>query len=113
MTYTQIEPVRPAITGTTVTLTAAPAGGDAIRPGSFLIVNNGSASAITLTLNMGRGYKGYTITSPTVSVAAGAEVLVGPFDADPFEQLTGTNQGYCTVDYSAVTTVTRASITTA
>lgn len=112
MAYTQLQPVRPVIGGAPLALTAAPAAGDAVRPGSFLIVNNGSGASITVTLSPGRTYRGYTISSEVVTVAAGVQSIIGPIDADPFEQLSGTDVGYCHVDYSAVTSVTRVSLAT-
>lgn len=111
MAYTQLAAANPSLTGATVALTAAPAAGDAVKPGSFLLVNNGSGSAVTVTLNIPRTYKGYAITSPTVSVLAGTQVAIGPIPSDPFVRIgTGTDDGFVRVDYSSVTSVTRANI---
>jgi hypothetical protein len=111
MAYTQVPASTPNIAGTTVTW-AAPSGsgagnGDAIPDGSTLLVNNASASPITITLNVAVTYEGYTITSPTVTVPATTILAIGPLNADPFGQQSGTDAGRVHVDYSSITTVTR------
>jgi hypothetical protein len=111
MAYTQVAPVTPTVAGAVATW-AAPAGvgagnGDAIPDGAFLLVNNASASPITLTLNVAINYEGLTITSPTVTVPATTIMAIGPFNQDPFGQLSGADKGYVHVDYSSITTVTR------
>lgn len=111
MAYTQVNAVSPSLTGAAIAY-AAPAGagagnGDAIPVGAKLLVKNGSGASITLTLNIPRTYQGYTISSPTVSVAAGAEVVIGPFPADPFGVTSGTDIDRVHVDYSSITSVTR------
>jgi hypothetical protein len=111
MAYTQVPAVSPSVTGAVVAW-AAPSGagagnGDALPDGSILLVNNASGASITLTLNVAVTYEGYTISSPTVVVAAGTIQAIGPLNQDPFGQLSGTDKGYVHVDYSSITTVTR------
>lgn len=112
MTYTQTLPVAPSMAGATVVYSAVPAGGLAVLPGSILLVKNGSGSAITLTLNVQKQYKGYTLTSPTISVAAGSESAIGPIPAEVHVIINpaNANNGFILVDFSAVTTVTAAVI---
>lgn len=112
MAYTQINSTTPTLTGTTVALTAPPGAGagngDAVPVGATLYVNNGSGSAITITLNIPRTYLGYVLTAPTISVPATSAMLIGPIPADPFGITSGTDVSRVHVDYSSVTTVTRA-----
>jgi hypothetical protein len=112
MAYTQTPPVAPTMAGTTVVYSAVPAGGLALLPGSILLVKNGAGSSITVTLNVatGKTYKGYTLTSPTVTVAAGAELAIGPLNGELHQIVNpaNANNGYILVDFSSVTTVTAA-----
>ncbi len=70
----------------------------------LLIVNNAAGSPITVTLNFGPGatIDGQTPTSRTVSVAAGATTIIGPFPPNLYNDATGN----VSVTYSAVTSVT-------
>jgi hypothetical protein len=112
MAYTQINATTPSLTGQTVTLTAPPGAGagngDALPAGSTLWVNNASGSSITVTLSIPRTYLGYAITSPTVTVPATTQMLIGPIPADPFGVTTGADVSRVHVDYSSITSVTRA-----
>lgn len=115
MTYTQTPPVAPTMAGTTTIVYAAvPAGGLAVLPGSILLIKNGSGSPITVTINVAalKKYKGYTITSPTVSVAAGAEVPLGPIPGELHQIVNpaDANNGYALIDFSSITSVTAAVI---
>jgi hypothetical protein len=112
MVYTQTPPVAPTMAGTVVTYSAVPAGGLAVLPGSILLVKNGSGSPITLTLNVQKTYKGYSLTSPTIVIAAGAEQAIGPIPAEVhvITNPANSNNGYILVDFSSVTTVTAAVI---
>jgi hypothetical protein len=115
MVYTQTPAVAPTMAGTTtIVYSAVPAGGLAVLPGSIVLVKNGSGSSITVTINVAalKKYKGYSITSPTVTVAAGAEVPLGPIPGELHQIINpaDANNGYVLLDFSAVTTVTAAVI---
>jgi hypothetical protein len=45
----------------------------------FLYVNNGGASALTVTLTISATVDGQPVSSKTVSVPAGARWIIGPF----------------------------------
>lgn len=96
---------RPQLSGTAVTYSAASAGGDTIgqTTGGSLRVKNGSAGTITVTVvTPGNTRYGQADPDIPVSVAAGAEVAIGPFpDALAVD-------GVISVTYSAVTSVTVA-----
>jgi hypothetical protein len=110
MAYTQTAPVAPTMSGTTVVYSAVPAGGLALLPGSILLVKNGAGASITVTLQVQKQYKGYSLTAPTVTVPAGAELAIGPLPAEMHQIVNqgNANNGYILVDFSAVTTVTAA-----
>lgn len=98
--------------GLTPATVAASAGGDTIAPpnGSddrtFLFVNNGSASAITVTVaDPGKTPAGNSGTATGVSVAAGAISLI-PIPTGAINASTG----QASITYSAVTTVTVAAL---
>lgn len=97
------------ITGRTITYTAASAGGDRVAPGPnvYLLVKNGSAGSITVTLDAtGLVFNGQSVPDTAVTVAAGADAIV-PVTADyrnTTDQLAG-------IAYSAVTSVTVAALT--
>jgi hypothetical protein len=112
MSYTQVNAVSADIGGATVVM-AAPTGpgpgtGDAVPVGSFLLVDNGGASALTVTLKAARTYLGHTLSDSTVTVAAGATSLIGPIPSDPFGIESGADLDRVYVEYSAVASVTRA-----
>ncbi|HEY3691255.1 MAG TPA: hypothetical protein VGL46_13265 [Pseudonocardiaceae bacterium] len=96
---------------------AVTADGDVVDAGKTqLIVTNGSGSSINVTAHATRTVKGLAVTNLVVAVAAGKTELIGPFDKDIFGQPSGANasggddQGRVYVDYSAITTVTRAVV---
>lgn len=101
-----------AATGLTPATTAASVGGDTVAPASladdrtFLYVNNGSASSITVTVaDPGKTPAGNAGTAPPVSVAAGAIGLI-PIATGSINPATG----LASITYSAVTTVTVAAV---
>lgn len=100
LTYQQ-----PKLTGTTITYAAASAGGDTLghTTGGVLRVKNGDAAAKTVTV-VTPGNTAYGQADPDipVTVAAGAEVAIGPFPAGLAVD------GVVSVTYSAVTSVTVA-----
>jgi hypothetical protein len=97
----------PTVAGVSLGSAAAAGGGDKfLNTGNELLyIKNGGGSTITLTLDA-QTVSGLTITDPTVSVAAGAEKIVGPFDPRYFCDA----NGYLNLSYSAVTSVTVAVI---
>ena len=97
----------PTYAGVSLGATSAAGGGDKfVNTGSELLyIKNGGGSTITLTLDA-QTVAGLTITGPTVSVAAGAEKIVGPFDPRYFTD----SSGFLNLSYSAVTSVTVAVI---
>ena len=69
---------------------------------TFATVRNGSASAITVTINsVGLCDQGFD-HDETVSVPAGTDRMIGPFPRDRFNNL----DGRVTLLHSAITTVT-------
>lgn len=99
------------LTSTTVTRAgidvvgvAAAAGGDSFANTGkeFIEVKNGGAGAITVTLDVQTTLDGMAITDPTVSIAAGATKIIGPFPTHIFND----SNSRVNVTYSAVTSVT-------
>lgn len=97
----------PTFAGVSLGAAAAAGGGDKfLNTGNELLyIKNGGGSPITLTLDA-QTVSGLTITDPTVTVAAGAEKIVGPFDPRYFSD----SSGFLNLSYSAVTSVTVAVI---
>lgn len=97
------------VTGTTVTMSAASAGGDTIgvAPNGALLVRNGDAAAVTVTVVVPGTQYGQARPDITKVVPAGAIALFGPLPADLADPTTR----LVNVSYSAVTNVTVASIT--
>lgn len=101
--------ITPAITGTTYALVAASGGGDKFTPGdnTYFHVNNGGGSSITVTVDVPGNTK-YQQAAPdvAVTVANGAQKIIGPFPAD----LAGASDGLISITYSGVTSVTVAAV---
>jgi len=99
------------LNGTPITYTAAAAGGDtfALPHGAVgLRVKNGSGSAMTATIAF-PGSTSYGVANPaktSASIAAGAEVVIGPFPASAADATTG----LVSVTYSSATSVTVAAV---
>jgi hypothetical protein len=93
--------------GIAETLVAAAAGGDACECGTsvWLKAANAGASPVSVTLNVPAGitYHGEAVQSRVVSVPAGQHRLIGPVDGSIYRSPT---TGFCSVTYSAVTSVT-------
>lgn len=91
--------------GLTFTKNAAAGGGDAFTPGdtTFLIFENGSGGEITATVVTPKEHAGLAIADLAVVVAAGTQVIAGPFPtptyADPAD-------GLADITYSGVTSFT-------
>lgn len=90
--------------GNPLTSTAASAGGDSFpnTGKEFLVIKNGGAAAITVTLDIQQTVDGQAVTDKTVSVAAGATVLIGPFPTGIYNDA----NGRVNITYSSVTNVT-------
>lgn len=91
------------LAGTAVALTAAAAGGDTIKPQprSVVLVQNGDASAKTVTVVIpGNTQFGQPEPDVAVTVAAGDIELIGPFPSGAAD-----SSGLVSLTYSAVTSV--------
>lgn len=99
--------ITPTYAGSTFSPAAAAGGGDKfVNTGNELLyIKNGGGSTITLTLDA-QTVNGLTITDPTVSITAGQEKIIGPFDPRYFTD----SSGFLNLSYSAVTSVTVAVI---
>ncbi|GAA5078611.1 hypothetical protein [Streptomyces similanensis] len=109
MARTALTPQRFATTGLAPSYVTPDAAGVSLRSSGkqLLHVKNGSGSSVTVTLKIGKTVEGQSVTSPTVTVAAGADQFFGPF-SDNYEQPDGTDTVF--VDFSAVTSVTVACL---
>jgi hypothetical protein len=98
------------ITGTTIPLGAASAGGDTVKPGDrrIVLVRNGGGSPINVTIVV-PGNDKYGNARPDIvrAVAAGAVEAFGPFPAD----LADSVDGLIDITYSGVTSVTVDALT--
>lgn len=94
------------------TLTAAAVDGDIVDVNSRLWVHNGSGAPITVTAVTAAEVSGLEIEDVAEAVAAGADVLIGPFSRTLFAQPADAAVGASRVliNYSSVTTVTRAAV---
>ena len=99
VTATQIDRSGDQVTGA-----AANVDGHSVtwRDTLFFYVNNGSGSAVTVTVDTPGTVDGLAITDLTLSVPAGEDRIFGPFPADYYRQ----SDGSVHVDFSAVTSVT-------
>jgi len=108
-------PVAPSFAGTVVVLGAANADGDIlpVGPNVALLVTNGGGSPITVTIQTTAQKGGLAVADAGGSVPAGASRVFGPFPASLFAQADDATDGpnKVLVDYSAVTSVTRAVFT--
>ena len=100
-----------SLAGTPVTYTAAAGGGDTfpVPHGAVALrVKNGGGSAITVSLQF-PGQTPYSVANPprvSSSIAAAAEVVIGPIPASAVDN----NTGVASVTYSGVTSVTVAVV---
>jgi len=96
------------VQGTVITYGAA-AAGDKVKPDSdaVLLVKNGAGAPINVTIVV-PGNDKYSQPRPDVvtAVAAGAETAFGPFPDD----LADPTDGLVAVNYSSLTTITRAYV---
>lgn len=96
----------PSLAGTTPTYNAAAAGGDKFTPTkrTWLHVKNASAGAITATITTTKTVAGQAVADVAVSVGAGGEEVIGPFDPEVFENA----DGLADIAWSATASVTFA-----
>lgn len=107
--------VAPAIDGTPFTysaVSAVPGDGDAVQPGTVLLINNASGAAITVTIvTGGTSDQALAISDYTFSIPATTQEAVGPIPGGPtWVQPSGVTAGLVHIDYSASATVTRAAL---
>lgn len=98
-------------TGLAANLTGPVIDGDIIDSGNVILyVKNDSGAPVTVTVQTGATYQGYPVGDQTVSVPAAGFRFIGPLPAGTFNQPTdaAVGAGRVLVDYSAVTSVTRA-----
>lgn len=110
MPRTDLNVVAPSIDGTVLALAAANVDGHAFANDGrrYLLVNNTSAAAITITAITPGDVEGLAIADRGIAVAAGVMELVGPFTPSTFNQRSGVDQGKVYLDFSAVAGVTIA-----
>lgn len=72
----------------------------------FIWVDNGSASPITVTLDIKETVDGQPVTDPTVTVAAGVAKMIGPFPTGVYND----DCGKVNFTVSLATTVTVAAL---
>lgn len=101
--------VRTGLVPTTVAVTADGAVFDAERTALYVV--NGSEAATTVTVTATAAQDGLDVEDLTVSVAAGATALIGPFPRRTFGQVSGTDAGRVYVDYSPTTDIAHAVVT--
>lgn len=109
MARNKLDGVAPSLAGSTTAFTAATVDGDAVRPNTALLVRNGSAGVVTLTLVTAGMAENYAIADPTVAIPAGQDRFIGPFSRI-FPQPAGADEGWVYIDYSAFTSVTRVAL---
>jgi len=101
-----------AAAGTAITFTAAAGGGDkfANSGSQRLLVRNDDASPVTVTIDApgtcNFGAAANAAHDLAVSVAAGAEKWIGPFDVSRFND----SNGFVNISYSGVTSLTVAVV---
>lgn len=95
----------PGLNGSPLTMAAATGAGDSFTNdgNTLLVVNNGSAGAITVTVDAVSACSFGFDHDASVSVAAGATEYIGPFPKNRFGSTVG-------VTYSSVTSVTVAAV---
>jgi hypothetical protein len=105
-----VSAVRPSKTGAAITLAAPTVDGDAVRPGSALLVHNTSGGALNVTVVTGATVGGRAIPDDVISVPAGAWRLIGPFTEEVLPQTSGVTNDLVHVDYATPASFERALI---
>lgn len=95
--------------GLAAVYTAVTANNDAIVNNGrrFVHVKNGGAGSLNVTENFGPTIDGQTVAAKVVAMPAGTDRFFGPWPAT-YNQTDGTGQVY--LDYSVITSVTRAAL---
>ncbi len=99
--------------GTNVALSAPNADGDIVDTGQVaLVVTNGGGSPITVTVITPGDVVGLAVADLEVTVPASGTRHIGPLPTSVFAQAADavTGAGRALVDYSSITSVTRAVI---
>lgn len=113
MAYTELTLQASDRDGTELTFSAATAGGEAFDNSGqnvLLVVNNGSAGAVVVTIETPGTVDGAAIADKTGSVAAGEIAVFGPFPKAAYNQADG-DTGLS--EAVRITTDTQTSITLA
>lgn len=110
-----INAVNPTLDGAPFTygaVSAVAGDGDAVLPGTVLLINNASASVLTVTIvTGGTSDQQLAIGDFTFTIPANTQEAVGPIPGGPtWIQPSGSTAGRVHVDYSASVTVTRAAL---
>lgn len=101
---------KPSAAGVAVTYAACNAGGDTfVNTGrEFIHVKNASGGALTVTISSGSNKCSFGIANAAhdlaVSVGAGSDKMIGPFDKDRFNDTSGN----VNLSYSGVTSLSIA-----
>lgn len=113
MPRSALAPINAAPEGATVTLTAANVDGHSIPGGGghILLVNNGGAGSINVTVQTPATVDGLAVAEQVVAVAAGQMRAIGPFRPTTYDRPVGAvDAGLVYVDFSGVTSVTCACL---
>lgn len=107
--------VSPTLDGTPYTFSAVSAvagDGDAVLPGTVLLINNASGSPVTITIvTGGTSDQQLAISDFTFTIPAGTSEAVGPIPGGPtWIQQGGLSDGRVHVDYSVSASITRAAL---
>lgn len=99
--------VTPSVSGVSFSPVSAAAGGDRFlnTGGEVFYVKNAGGGSITVTVDA-QSDGGVSYTDPTITVASGAEKVIGRFDPRKFND----SSGYVNISYSGVSSVTVAVI---
>lgn len=86
--------------------------GDTVQATSILWVKNANASPMNVTIKMtGTTVDGQVVADKVIAVGATTNMLIGPF-TNNMKQTSGTTPGSVTIEFSSVTSLTRAYIAT-
>jgi hypothetical protein len=105
-----VSQIRPSMAGASLSFTAPTVDGDAIRPGSALLVHNTSGGALNITIVTGATIGARAVADDIISIPAGAYRLIGPFTENVFPQESGTTADLVHVDYATPASFERAVI---
>lgn len=106
--------IAPDLTGLAALTLAAPGlgagNGDLVPANSILFVKNANASPMTVTIKMAATVDGQAVADKTVTVGATTNMLIGPFTQNMKQTAVGTSFGLVLLEFSSVTSLTRAYI---